>query len=32
MLYGEEVAVCSEIYTEHINILWAQCKTCWCIT
>ena len=26
MSYGEEVAVCSEINTEHINILWAQCE------
>jgi len=25
MLYGAEVAVCSEIYTKHINIVWAKC-------
>jgi hypothetical protein len=25
MLYGEEVAVCSEINTKHINTVWAEC-------
>ena len=24
MLYGEEIAVCSEINTKHINTLWAE--------
>jgi len=24
MLYMAKVAVCSEIHTEHINILWAE--------
>ena len=26
MLYGAEVAVCCEINTKHINILWAECQ------
>ena len=26
MLYRELIAVCSEIHTEHINILWGQNK------
>ena len=26
MLYGEEVAVCSEINTKHINIVWQNVK------
>jgi len=25
MLYGAEVAVCSEIDTKQINIVWAEC-------
>jgi len=25
MLYGAEVAVCSEINTKHINTVWAEC-------
>ena len=24
MLYGADVAVCSEIYTKHINTVWAE--------
>ena len=24
MLYGEIIAVCSEIHTKHINALWGQ--------
>jgi hypothetical protein len=24
MLYGEIIAVCSEIHTKHINALWAE--------
>jgi len=24
MLYGAEVAVCSQINTKHINIVWAE--------
>jgi hypothetical protein len=24
MLYGEIIAVCSDIYTQHINALWRQ--------
>jgi len=34
MLYGAEVAVCSEINTKHINTLWAEYQfldfSCWC--
>jgi len=35
MLYGAEVAVCSEINTKQINAVWAECiilkrQTCWC--
>jgi len=26
MLYGEEVAVFSEINTKHINIVWTECR------
>jgi len=26
MLYGEEVAVCSEINTKQINKVWAKCQ------
>jgi len=25
MLYGTEVAVCSQINTKHINTVWAEC-------
>jgi hypothetical protein len=36
MLHGAEVAVCSQIYTTHTNMVWkehtiAECYTCWCI-
>ena len=36
MLYGEEVALCSEISTEQINTVWTErrilkCYTCWCM-
>jgi len=36
MLYGAEVAVCSEINTEQVNTVWAErrilkCYTCWCM-
>jgi len=35
MLYGAEVAVCSEINTEQMNIVWEErrilkCYMCWC--
>ena len=35
MLYGAEVAVCSELNTVQINTVWAECiilklKICWC--
>ena len=26
MLYGVEIAVCSEINTKQINIVWADCQ------
>jgi hypothetical protein len=26
MLYGVEVAVCSELSTKQINTLWAECQ------
>ena len=27
MLYGEIIAVCSEIHTKHINtVVWAECR------
>jgi len=26
MLYGAEVAVCSQINTKHINIVWEECQ------
>jgi hypothetical protein len=26
MLYGAEVAVCSEINRKQINMLWAECQ------
>jgi len=26
MLYGAEIAVCSEINTEQINTVWAECQ------
>jgi hypothetical protein len=26
MLYGAEVAVCSEINSENINTVWAECQ------
>ena len=26
MLYGAEVAVCSEINTKQIKIVWAECQ------
>jgi hypothetical protein len=37
MLYGVEVAVCSETNTKHIYTVWAEstvidCYTRWCIT
>jgi len=25
MLYGAQVALCSEINTKHINTVWAEC-------
>jgi len=25
MLYGAQVAVCSQINTKHINTVWAEC-------
>jgi hypothetical protein len=25
MLYGAEVAVCSDIYTKQINVVWEEC-------
>jgi len=30
MLYGEEVAVCSEMNTKHINTVWAEFKILKC--
>jgi hypothetical protein len=30
MLYGEEVAVCSQINTKHINAVWAECTIVEC--
>ena len=28
MLYGEIIAVCSEIHTEHVNTVWAERTVC----
>jgi len=30
MLYGAEVAVCSEINSKHINTVWAESKILLC--
>jgi len=30
MLYGAQVAICSEINTEHINTVWAESKILEC--
>jgi hypothetical protein len=30
MLYGAEVAVCSEIHTKHINTVWEERKIVEC--
>jgi hypothetical protein len=30
MLYGAEVAVCSEMNTKHINTVWAEFKILKC--
>ena len=32
MLYGAEVAACSEKSTKHINTLWAECRIVGCKT
>ena len=32
MLYGEIMAVCSQIHTKHINTLWAERGICECYT